>query len=334
MARYILLLNILLLIFLFRVFQVGGLDPNISSDSKLEDLGEVLSPIRESVALKAQYLLPEPQASLLTGMVLGVKNNLPFDFKKALTNTSTIHVVVASGQNLTLLSGFLMGFVFLLGRKRTLTLTLAINFFYAFLTGLQIPIIRAALMNSAVLGGQLLNREVNNFWVLTLTGFLMLIYNPNWLFSISFQLSFLATFGVMVVTPLLIERTKILPNIIKTDLLVSVCAQLMVLPIIGANFYTISLIGVLVNALVLWTVPFIMISGTLALLMSFISITLAQFLALIPGIFLTYFTYIVQFLNLKEGVIILGQVSFLIWLGYYLIIAALIFYLINKNPKL
>ncbi len=330
MPRYLLLTNILIIIFLFRVFQIGGLDPNRTNDTNMKDWGESLSPLRESIADKSQYLLPEPQASLLSGMVLGVKENLPFEFRKALTNTSTIHVVVASGQNLTLLSGFLMGFVSILGRKKTLALTLGINFFYALLTGLQVPIIRAALMNCSVLAGGLLNREVNNFWVLTLTAFLMLSYNPNWIFSLSFQLSFLATIGVMVVAPILIEKTKLLPNIIKTDLLVSVSAQLMVLPIIGASFYTVSLIGILVNALVLWTVPFIMITGTIALLGSFISINLGQVLALIPGIFLTYFTYIVDFLNLSGGVMILGQVSILFWLGYYLIITALLIHL-NKS---
>ena len=264
-------------------------------------------------------------------MVLGVRENLPFEFRKALTNTSTIHVVVASGQNLTLLSGFLMGLVSILGRKKTLGLTLGVNVFYAFLTGLQIPIIRAALMNSAVLGSQLLGREVNNFWVLTFTGALMLIYNPNWLFSISFQLSFLATFGVLVIAPFLIERTKLLPNIIRTDLIVSVCAQIMILPVIGANFYTISIIGVLVNALVLWTVPFIMITGVMALIVSFISLTLAQVIALIPGIFLTYFTYIVTFLNVRWGVMLIGRLSLLIWIGYYLIIAGIVFSLIKGS---
>lgn len=327
-----LLLIFLILIFGLRVEQNGGVG-KYQQDPELEAIEIKFEPIRDLLSKQSSYLLPQPQAALLSGMVVGDKSTLTKYFNNALKRTSTIHIVVVSGQNLTLLAGFILGFAKFFGRKKTLVVALVAISFYAILTGLQLPVIRAAIMVGIVFIAQLFNREANSFFVLIFTGLVMLIFDPNLLTSVSFQLSFLATIGVVVVSPEITKRLN-LPDVIKQDLAVSIAAQALTLPVIAFNFHQASLIGVLTNSLVLWTVPIIMISGAIVLIFSFLNLALAQLLALIPGIFLTYFVYIVEFSNQNWAAMYVPKTNPLVWIGYYLIIVGLFMLLKQKTQSI
>ncbi len=202
------------------------------------------------------------------------------------------------------------------------------------LTGLQVPVIRAGVMFIFASSASLLGREKEGWWVLVLTGLGMLVYNPNWILSISFQLSFLATVGVVIVAPVLIAKLKKLPEFLKEDFSVSLSAQTLTLPIIAANFHQLSLIGILVNTLILWTIPVIMITGFITLLGAIIDPALGQILALIPGVFLIYFVYIVDlFAKLPFASIEVGDFGILLWIGYYLVLLGL-FLQFKKGVKI
>lgn len=265
-------------------------------------------------------ILPQPQAGLLSGIVLGSKQVLPDDFRQALINTSTIHIVVASGQNLTILSGLIISLASVIGRKKAVLASIGTNLFYSLLTGFQIPIMRAAFMNIFALSGQLFGREISAFYTLLASALIMLIYEPLWLFSASFQLSFLATFAVMEYAPAIEHKFKWLPDILKQDLIVSGCAFLFTLPVIFESFHRVSVTGIIVNALVLWTTAIIMASGGVVALVSLISLDVAAALALLPGVFLTYLIYVVNFFNSLAPSVEVKSLGFLFWLGYYLLL--------------
>lgn len=318
----ILIVSILASILIFRLGASDGLE------TQIEDLG---ADYRNYLAETVQKLLPEPQSALLSGILLGAKSNLPRDFRKALNNTSTSHIVVASGQNLTFVSGFILALAPFFGRKKTVLFSLFAILFYTVLAGFQVPILRAAIMLTLMSISKLINREADNFWILLITVSSMLIYEPAWLFSISFELSVLATIAVVILAPEIIKRVKFLPEIVKEGVVVSLCAQLLTMPIIAANFYQISLSGVVVNALVLWTIPFIMITGAGALALALINLSLGQIAALIPGIALTYFVYIVNLFNSSFGSLTVGIISPLVWIGYYLIILGIYVYIKKIN---
>lgn len=328
----ILCLLILTFILASRIWQTGGLNSKYV-DPELESLSRTLNPLNVYLGSTPHEILPQPQAALLSGMVLGIKSELSPDFQKALRNTSTIHVVVVSGQNLTLLSGFIMNLAPFFGRKKTLVLSILVNIFYSLLTGLQIPVIRAAVMASMGALASISGREGNSGWILVLTALVMLIYNPNWLLSVSFQLSFLATLGVVMLAPELVKVLKKLPELGKEDLAVSFSAQILTMPVIAANFHQVSLVGVLVNSLVLWTVSPVMITGILALIVGIFNNYIGQFFAIIPGIFLTFFVYIIGFFDGKWASLQVVKVSEFFWLGYYFLVASLYFFLKKINSK-
>ncbi len=282
---------------------------------------------------KISQLLPSPQAELLSGILLGNKKDLPIGLKLNLRDTSTIHMVVVSGQNLSMVAGFFMLLSGLIKRKLAIALSFSAIILYTLLTGLQVPVLRAAIMVSVGFLAQMVGREKDSSWILILTGGLMLLINPGWLIDISFQLSFLATFGVIVVAPILLRRLNSVP-IVSQDLAISLAAQIMVMPVIVQNFHQISLVGLLANLLTLWTIPFIMILGSFMLVVSFISVFLGSLVALGVNVLLTYFIYIVQFFaSLPFAWQYLGEQLWVVWIGYYLIVSGVLFMLSLNNDQ-
>lgn len=308
--------------------------PKRVENPELEEVVVYLEPMKEFLAKYPKEILDETQAGLLLGMVLGIKEDLPKEFQNALRRTSTIHIVVVSGQNLTMLAGFCMLLAPYFGRKKTLLISAFIVIFYSVLSGLQVPVIRASIMVLLSVIAQFFDRDGDSFWILLLTCLLMLNFQPLWIVSISFQLSVLATFGVIVVAPELLKRLNMFPDLIKQDLAVTLSAQALTWPIIALNFHQFSIIGLLVNILVLWTVLIIMVSGTFALLVSVFDPILGQIVAVVPDIFLTYFIYVVELFNQRWASVYVPKISIFVYLGYYVLLLALFLALKRSNSDI
>lgn len=319
------LLAVVLYVLIYFVrLQQGGWEVNL----------DLFPNLRENLDRKISLNLATPQAQLLSGISLGIKKDLPADLRLALRDTSTLHMVVVSGQNLSLLAALLLGLSGLLTRKVAIILTFFVISAYVVLTGGQIPVIRAALMAYLSNLASLLGRQNNGFWALILIAGLMLLLNPLWINDLSFQLSFLATFGVIVVAPILLKFLKKWPSFIRDNLAVTVGAQVMVLPLISQNFHQISLISIPANLLTLWTIPYIMGGGLIFLLLSFVSDILARIFALGLGALLTYFIYIVKFFSLLPFAwSYIGEQLWIVWVGYYLVIGGILLGLNKLNIK-
>lgn len=317
----IILAIILYLLTYFLRWQQGGWEIQI----------DLFKAQRQLFDQKISETLPSPQAEILSGILLGQNKNLPAEIKLALRDTSTLHIVVASGQNLSILGGFFLALSGLLKRRIAIFLSLVVVSTYVLLTGVQVPIIRAAIMFTLASLAQLFGRQRDGIWVLLITAGLMLLINPYWIWDLSFKLSFMATVGVVVVAPILLNRFKKIP-IISQDLAVSLGAQLMVTPLIAHVFHQFSVVGLITNLLILWTVPFIMILGTIMLIFSFIFLFLAQIAGILTSVLLTYFIYIVSFFaSLPFAWEYVGEKSWVFWTGYYLILAGGLLAIHNKN---
>jgi competence protein ComEC len=326
MSRSNLFLATLFVILIFRWYFFGGyflMEENIT----------FFAPMQEYLVSVCKQIMPEPQASLLSGILIGQKQDMDPEFKKALINTSTIHMVVVSGQNLSMLAGFLLAFAPFFGRKKTVLATIGAIFIYAVLTGMQLPIIRAAFMSLFSLIGLLFNRDISSVKILIFTGLVMLLVNPTWIDSISFQLSFMATVGVMVLAPEIIQADTKLPEFIKQDLWISLSAQLLTLPIIAINFHRVSVVGLVSNILVLWTIAPVMITGLLAIILYMFWPFLGVILAFVPSLMLLYFTYIIYLTNQSWVSVFVPYFHDTFWLGYYLMFVGLYLFFKAKNSK-
>lgn len=309
--------------------------PKIEASKSNSNLGTAFLLIFPSMSghIKKQISgqLPVGSASLLSGILLGSKEGFSQDFSDALRNTGTLHVVAASGMNVSLFASFVTTFLSRFFNRRIVAIIVILTIFlYAGLASFQPAIIRAAIMGSLAFAASALNRGAQAGWGLLLAGFAMLAIEPFLLFDIGFQLSFVATAGLLFLMPVFEDRFKLFARLKEVPLLgdgasTTIVAQAATLPILLANFGNLSIASILVNTIVLWTVPTIMFLGISASITSFLPFFPSLFL-LASYPFLAFFEKIVLLFNQSQFVITL-QIPFLMALGYYCLLMGLYFFL-------
>ncbi len=261
---------------------------------KLEDKSYFFS-FRDRMLSLYTRMLPEPQASLVSGMTFGAKANLPKDFWESLKISGTAHIVVASGMNVTLVAGFLVkSFVHFFSRRRAVLAALVGVWLYTLLAGLDAPLIRAAVMGTLALVAQESGRIYSGWWAMALSALGMLIVWPNWITDVGFMLSFCATAGLLAFQRPIVNRLKHVPVILREDLSTTLAAQIAVSPIMILAFGRINLLSPLINILVLWTVVPITVIGMIAGLVSFVFEPLARIFLFLLYPLLTWFIFIVR----------------------------------------
>lgn len=234
-------------------------------DAKLISVKETTSfipKIRENIINFYKTTVPEPHSSLVAGVTIGAKSSLPKDFWEKLKTTGTLHVVVASGMNVTMIAKFLLlFFVIFLPRKRAIPLSILGILGYLTLSGFDPPLIRAAIMGTLTFIGEELGRVVSAWRILFLSALSMLVVVPDWLFDLGFILSFVATASLLIFEAKIRGKLSFLPGFFKEGFSTALAAQIGVTPILFVTFGQFNILSPIINALVTWTVPFIMIIG-------------------------------------------------------------------------
>lgn len=157
-----------------------------------------LPEIRRKMLLLFSKTLPQPESALVAGVALGSKEGFSSEFYNSLKNAGVLHVVVASGTNVTLVARVLISTLILFATRRAAIIAALIGiWFYAFLVGLEAPITRAAIMGSLVFVAQETGRVYFAWWGLFLSAAVMLLIVPSWITDIGFLLSFAATGGIL-----------------------------------------------------------------------------------------------------------------------------------------
>lgn len=247
--------------------------------------------------------LVEPHASLLAGILFGAKRDFSNEFLGKLRNAGVMHVIVASGYNVSVVLGLIGYLSFLIGRRLNIILSLLFALIYSVMTGLQPPIIRAVIMASGASLAEIFGRQKLGLLWLFFSAYLMLIWNPLWIKSISFQLSLLATLGMLTLQPVFENLLSSLSNLRQMSflkgkwfkklmgepLVTTLAVQFLTLPLVFYSFQKISLIGFLVNPLVLWTVPLSMFGGIVMVAVGLFSSQLAYLTGLFVWLPLEFF---------------------------------------------
>lgn len=245
-------------------------------------------------------LFESPQSSLLSGLLLGTKQSLGDELEESFIRTGLIHIVVLSGYNVTIIAEAIMrmlGFLPLVASVTVGSFSIAL---FAIMTGAGATIVRASIM--AILA--LIARATGNAFSITralmLAALLMVLQNPYILyFDISFQLSFLATLGLIYVSPRMEKYLKWIPDRygIRSIASATLATQIFVLPFLLYTMGTLSLIAPLTNILVLPLIPGTMLFGFLAGVVGFISQVFAVPFVFVAHILLSVEIGIVQFFS-------------------------------------
>lgn len=263
---------------------------------KISDKKTFLSGTRNKIIDFYQKVLPQPEAGLLAGVVIGSKGALSPDFYSRTKAAGVAHVVVASGTNITFLVSFLMGVLTLIMTRRKAILFVILGIIlYLFLAGFDAPIIRAAIMSSFLFAGQEAGRVIATWRIFIITALLMLIYNPLWLTDIGFILSFVSTGSLMLFEKRIRRLLKLVPEVFKEGLSTSLAAQIGVAPILFVTFGQFNIWSPLINALVLWTIPYLMIIGSLGAVVGLIIPFLGKMIVLLSYPLLWWFVKVVSF---------------------------------------
>jgi competence protein ComEC len=179
------------------------------------------------------------QYAIASALILGSKDELDFDVKQAYATAGAMHVLAVSGLHVGIIFLILNTLLSILdtskeGRLVKAIILLIVLWSYALLTGLSPSVLRAATMFSFVIMGTVLNRKASIYNTLAASAFFLLLINPNLLFEVGFQLSYIAVLGIVYLQPLIYKRiyTKWwLLDKIWAITAVSIAAQIATLPL-------------------------------------------------------------------------------------------------------
>lgn len=314
--------------------------PKIEAVRKDSPIGSglaVVSLIRQKTISLFEKTLPPTSSSLLLGIVFGIKGDMPKEFMESLRISGVLHVIAASGMNVTMTAGFLSSlFAFFLTRQVAVIFSIIGILFYALLAGLEPSIIRATIMGILVFSAQVLGRQSLAIYGLAFAGYSMLFVKPVLLFDIGFQLSFLSTLGLIYIRPVFEKKEAVKrlleKSIIGEGVITTISAQLATLPILFTNFGTYSLWSVVVNGLVLWVVPTLMVLGGAGAILGLVFTPLGQIFLCLALPFLLYFQKAVVLFGAFGGGLEINNLPWQSIFGYYSILIAVVLINNKKNP--
>lgn len=226
--------------------------------------------LRQRIAAAQVQWLDVPIGPLVTAMVLGTEAvDLPFDLRDRFVRVGLAHVLAASGFQVSLILGTVLAIVrhrlSAVGQSNVGILALLV---FLGLAGFQPSVARAVVMGMAGLIALRTDRKVDPLSALCLAATILLVINPLWVWDIGFQLSFLATLGLIVTVPPLQQKLDWLPPTIADLVTVPLAASLWTLPIQLYVFKVFPLYSLPANILSSPLISIISIGGTIGALVS------------------------------------------------------------------
>jgi competence protein ComEC len=285
---------------------------------------------------KISAIFPDPEGAYLKGLILGGGKRMTADLNDAFSKTGTTHTVAVSGYNVTIVAAFLMWFGIALGlwRQQVFSFALIGIVLFVLMTGAPSSAVRAGIMGGLVIWAMKEGRLANSQNAILFAAMAMLAINPLLLrYDAGFQLSFLATLGIVYVYPFF-EKNFFAgeQNILKETILMTLAAQVFVLPVILANFEKLSVISPLANLLILPAIPFIMGMGFAAGMAGFIFVPLGKLIGFVPYILLKAELAVVQwFANIPWSSLEIKNFGWKHILVYYLILISVLYYFKRKE---
>ncbi len=227
----------------------------------------LLPEIRRHFVAGMQTALPEPLAPFAMGLLVGQRANLPDNIKQDLLTVGLTHIIAVSGYNLTIILQATRRVLGKRSKRMSTFLTLLLMGVFLVLAGGSASIVRAAVVSALSIWASYYGRTFRPLNLIILAAVLTAWVNPVYVWSdLSWYLSFLAFFGVMVLSPLIQARwpARWHQNIVGSVALESICAEVLALPFVLHIFGQMSRVGLVANVLVVALIPLAMLLATVA----------------------------------------------------------------------
>lgn len=246
--------------------------------------------------------LPEPHASLMNGILFGIPLKTSRLFYQQLKTVGLLHIVVLSGMNITILAAIIGVLTTNLGKKVSIMITILFVIVFVFFVGPEAPIIRAGIMGILTLVAFYYGRKNTALYALLISAIVLLIFWPKMFNTISFQLSYGATLGIILWgnTKIKDRQKNFIGRSIYSiwkELKLSFAAQIFTVPIIFLHFKEISFIAPLSNILISFVIPPLMVFGFLTVILGKIHFWLGILPSYILYGLLSYIILVVDLLS-------------------------------------
>lgn len=257
----------------------------------------LLFKFRDSFIKNINKVILPPESDLANGLILGARGGFDISTKDEFISTGTIHIIALSGYNVTIVAEWVMRiFGTIFSQVVSIICGIFVIILFIIMSGASSTAVRAGIMAVIMLFGRMTDRTYDAGRALVIAGILMIVYDPRVITDISFQLSFLATFGVLFLTPKVIKWFPFFATRFRIRELIAttVSATISVLPILLYSTGIFSLVSLPANILVLPFIPLTMFFSFLAGFIGFISPFLAMPFAYISHLFLSYILSIIH----------------------------------------
>lgn len=280
-------------------------------------------------------LIPGDAGQLAKGLVFG-NPDFSDSFSKKIKDSGLVHITAVSGYNVSII---LVGLFRLLrnaiGKNKAFYLSVSILIAFCFMTGFSPSVVRASIMGLTAIIAKMVGRKGSPINLLVLAALIMMVINPFVIFDIGFQLSFLATIGIIYSQKIsnFIEKSRWF-SFIATIFVESLMAQLFCFGILLYHFGRISLIGLVSNIFILPIVPLAMSVVFIGLIVAVINLRMAVAISILFSLPVLYMKEVIEvsssfellnFQSVKFGVT--GLIL------YYVIVLAVVVYLSMTYDK-
>lgn len=325
-----------------KIYLSGKVEPGFShypitiknikiSEISKPDPPDLLLKLRNNFSSTIKKSLGTPNSNLILGYLIGEKTSLPESLAENIKIVGLSHIIVASGANLTIIISFFKKYLEKISRFLTFLLSILVVLIFASLVGFSSSMFRALLVAIFSLIAWYFGRKWRPSRLLAFTASLTLIYNPFYVVDLGWLLSFSAFAGILILSPIITKffYDETPRNFISLTFIETISATILTIPLSLYFFGKISLISIFANILILPTISIAMFGGFIVGVLSF-----ANILKIIPILITNYHLSIINFFS-KQTVFLFeiskGQSG--IFLLYIPIITLLIYmwYQNNKN---
>jgi len=271
-----------------------------------------------------KFISGEKEQGLAEALLIGFKDDLDKTLVQSYTNTGVVHIIAISGMHLALIYWLLTLVTKPLKRKRLNWLRIIIIlsglWLFSILAGAQASVIRSAVMFTCIALAEVFGRRTSIFNTLSLSAFLLLCYNPFWLWDVGFQLSYTAVLSIVIfyrpIANWYLPDDKIIEFIWKT-MAVSLAAQIFTTPISLYHFHQFPVLFLLTNVVAVPLSSLILFAEIGLCVFSFIK-PVAWFIGVVASSMIRFMNHYIERLE---------NVSFSLWNGFSLSIIQTVFLL-------
>jgi len=291
--------------------------------------------LREKLKTQSKMVLNPEQSALLNGILLGDRVGISDVVRDDFAKAGVAHLLAVSGLHVGIVAGII--FFLFSGVSLPVRSVLAITgiVFYALLVGNQPSVLRASIMLIIGYFGWLFAREKDILSAISSTALILLVYDPFMIYSVGFQLSFLATLGIVFITPIVQSALDSPFKKLNMALSVTLGAQLGIVPILIYYFHRLSLMTTISNLVVTPLLAPTLSMGMIASFIGLFSRCIAVPFYKLTGLFLDFLRGAAEFFaSIPGGNINLGSSSFLTVFGYYAALVGGLFYVKRKKFSL